>query len=105
MWGEIVVPVPAQPMFLAWARNDELGEAIVGSALKAYDAWHQAGAGGGGARDRRRRSRFRYDPERRNLRSVIRCVPRLAESLRILTASGGARREPIDMTRPSPSRQ
>jgi acetyl esterase/lipase len=44
MWGEVVVPVPAPPMFLAWASDDELGEPIVGAGLRVYDAWHRAGA-------------------------------------------------------------
>jgi acetyl esterase/lipase len=43
IWGEIVVPSPAPPMFLAWATDDEGGDLIVGSALRLYDSWRRAG--------------------------------------------------------------
>lgn len=43
VWDEVVVPDPAPPMFLAWASDDGLGEAIVGSALRLYEAWWRAG--------------------------------------------------------------
>ncbi|GAB7191045.1 alpha/beta hydrolase [Kineococcus sp. NUM-3379] len=42
-WDDVVVPEPAPPLFLAWAGDDELGDAIVGSCLRLYDAWHRAG--------------------------------------------------------------
>jgi acetyl esterase/lipase len=37
------VPRPTPPLFLAWASDDPLGEAIVGSALAIYDTWRTAG--------------------------------------------------------------
>ncbi|WP_129339724.1 alpha/beta hydrolase [Cellulomonas endophytica] len=44
LWGSAVVPEPAPPMFLAWASDDGLGEAITGSAVRLYTAWLAAGA-------------------------------------------------------------
>jgi len=44
MWGDVVAPTPAPPMFLAWATDDEVGDVIVGSALRLYDVWRRAGA-------------------------------------------------------------
>ena len=44
LWGGVVVPSPAPPMFLAWATDDEVGDVIVESALRLYDAWRRAGA-------------------------------------------------------------
>jgi acetyl esterase/lipase len=41
---EIPVPQPAPPMFLAWASDDQLGDGIIGSSLRLYDAWRRAGA-------------------------------------------------------------
>ena len=43
-WGEVVVPAPAPPMFLAWATDDGLGDTIIDSAIRLYDAWRHAGA-------------------------------------------------------------
>lgn len=43
-WGEVVVPDPAPPMFLAWATDDGLGDTIIDSAMRLYDAWRHAGA-------------------------------------------------------------
>ncbi|WP_098456027.1 hypothetical protein [Sanguibacter antarcticus] len=37
-WDELVVPDPVPPMFLAWATDDGLGDTIVGSCLRIYDA-------------------------------------------------------------------
>ena len=42
-WGEVPVPQPAPPMFLSWATDDELGDTIVGSCVRLYDAWRRAG--------------------------------------------------------------
>lgn len=42
-WGEVAVPTPAPPMFLAWATDDGLGDTIVDSCLSIYDAWRRAG--------------------------------------------------------------
>jgi acetyl esterase/lipase len=44
LWGGVEVPSPAPPMFLAWASDDEVGDVIVESALRLYDAWRRAGA-------------------------------------------------------------
>jgi acetyl esterase/lipase len=44
LWGEMLVPSPAPPMFLAWASDDELGDVIVEPCLRLYDAWRRAGA-------------------------------------------------------------
>ncbi len=43
-WDEIPVPEPAPPVFLAWATDDPLGDTIIGSSLRLYDAWRRAGA-------------------------------------------------------------
>lgn len=43
-WDEIPVPEPAVPMFLAWATDDQLGDGIIDSSLRLYDAWRRAGA-------------------------------------------------------------
>ncbi|GIG28911.1 alpha/beta hydrolase [Cellulomonas marina] len=43
LWGPAVVPQPAPPMFLAWASDDDLGDAIVDSSLTLYRAWWAAG--------------------------------------------------------------
>ncbi|SNS32610.1 Acetyl esterase/lipase [Geodermatophilus saharensis] len=43
-WDGIPVPEPAPPMFLAWATDDSLGDTIVDSSLRLYDAWRRAGA-------------------------------------------------------------
>jgi acetyl esterase/lipase len=43
-WDEIRVPEPAPPMFLAWATDDQLGDGIIDSSLRLYDAWRRAGA-------------------------------------------------------------
>ncbi|MGY1696578.1 MULTISPECIES: alpha/beta hydrolase [unclassified Geodermatophilus] len=43
-WDGIPVPEPAPPMFLAWATDDALGDTIVDSSLRLYDAWRRAGA-------------------------------------------------------------
>jgi acetyl esterase/lipase len=43
-WDDVVVPEPAPPMFLAWATDDQLGEAIIGSSLRLYEAWRAASA-------------------------------------------------------------
>jgi acetyl esterase/lipase len=42
-WGDLVVPHPAPPMFLAWANDDQLGDAVIRSSLTVYDAWRSAG--------------------------------------------------------------
>jgi acetyl esterase/lipase len=44
VWGDVVAPDPAPPMFLAWASDDEVGDVIVESALHLYDVWRRAGA-------------------------------------------------------------
>jgi acetyl esterase/lipase len=44
LWGGILVPSPAPPMFLAWASDDELGDVIAEPCLRLYDAWRCAGA-------------------------------------------------------------
>jgi acetyl esterase/lipase len=43
-WDDVVVPEPAPPMFLAWATDDQLGDAIIGPSLRLYEAWRAAGA-------------------------------------------------------------
>ncbi|MBI9115752.1 alpha/beta hydrolase [Sanguibacter suaedae] len=43
-WDDVTVPVPAPPMFLAWATDDGLGDVIIDPALRIYDAWRRAGA-------------------------------------------------------------
>lgn len=43
-WGEIPVPQPAPPMFLAWATDDEFGETVVDACTRIYGAWSRAGA-------------------------------------------------------------
>jgi acetyl esterase/lipase len=43
-WDEIRVPEPAPPMFLAWASDDQLGDGIIGSSLRLYEAWRRTGA-------------------------------------------------------------
>ena len=42
-WGDLVVPDPAPPMFLAWANDDQLGDVVIQSSLTVYDAWRSAG--------------------------------------------------------------
>ncbi|MCI2238131.1 alpha/beta hydrolase [Paenibacillus sp. TRM 82003] len=42
-WGEVALPQPAPPLFLAWAADDELGDAVVGSCLRLQDAWRRGG--------------------------------------------------------------
>ena len=42
-WGDVQVPEPAPPMFLAWATDDQLGDTIVSSCLRLYDGWRRAG--------------------------------------------------------------
>lgn len=42
--GAPAAPVPAPPMFLAWATDDGLGDRIVSSSLDLYTAWREAGA-------------------------------------------------------------
>lgn len=44
LWGDLVVPDPAPPMFLAWASDDELGDLILEPALRLYESWRRAGA-------------------------------------------------------------
>jgi acetyl esterase/lipase len=44
LWGDLVVPNPAPPMFLAWATDDELGDLILEPSLRLYDSWRRAGA-------------------------------------------------------------
>ena len=43
-WGDVPVPEPAPPMFLAWATDDSFGDTIVGACVRLYDAWARAGA-------------------------------------------------------------
>jgi acetyl esterase/lipase len=43
-WGDLAVPEPTPPMFLAWANDDQLGDAVIHSSLALYDAWQSAGA-------------------------------------------------------------
>lgn len=43
-WGEIRVPGPAPPMFLAWATDDEFGETVVDACTRIDGAWSRAGA-------------------------------------------------------------
>lgn len=42
-WGEVEVPQPVPPMFLAWATDDGLGDTIVDPSIRLYDAWRRAG--------------------------------------------------------------
>jgi acetyl esterase/lipase len=42
--GDLTVPIPTPPMFLAWATDDELSELIIGSSIRVYEAWNRAGA-------------------------------------------------------------
>jgi acetyl esterase/lipase len=44
VWEDVVAPMNAPPMFLAFASNDGLGEIMVSSSLKLYRAWQAAGA-------------------------------------------------------------
>jgi acetyl esterase/lipase len=43
IWEELRVPADAPPMFLALATDDQIGERIVGTAVRVYEAWRQAG--------------------------------------------------------------
>jgi acetyl esterase/lipase len=43
-WGEIPVPQPAPPMFIAWATDDSFGDTVVGACLRLDDAWARADA-------------------------------------------------------------
>ncbi|NAZ87432.1 alpha/beta hydrolase [Kineococcus indalonis] len=42
-WDEVALPQPVPPAFLAWASDDGLGDVIIGSCLRLYDAWRSAG--------------------------------------------------------------
>jgi acetyl esterase/lipase len=42
-WDELRVPLDAPPMFLAVATDDTIGEPIVGTAVRVYEAWRHAG--------------------------------------------------------------
>jgi acetyl esterase/lipase len=43
-WDQIQVPEQAPPMFLSWATDDQLGDTIVDSSMRLYEAWRRAGA-------------------------------------------------------------
>lgn len=91
MWGGIRVPSPAPPMFLAWASDDEVGDAIIGASLRLHDAWRRAGASVEGTRLRYGRPRLRHDPRQHRLGPVVRRLLRLAGRLGLL--AGGGHRE------------